>query len=109
VALAFNQYYVAAAAKAQADKASAIVSSQIPPNTQNSTFYGCVQGAYPSSFGSGRVAAVFPSGYQMESGQQLLYGNCTLLDACAVGDLLYFQGYLRDGGIHLLKASKLQG
>jgi predicted nucleic acid-binding Zn-ribbon protein len=62
-ALALNQLYVAVAAKEQADKAMAFVSSQLtdsnsPQNgtifdQKSSSFLGCSQGAFPSSFGSG--------------------------------------------------------
>jgi hypothetical protein len=62
LAFALNQLYVASAAKQQADKAIAIVSSQTT-NTQNATFYGCSQGAYPSSFGAGIVQSAITEGF----------------------------------------------
>lgn len=108
LAFALNQLYVATAAKQQADKAIAIVEAQIT-NTQNTTFYGCSQGAYPSSFGAGIIQSAITEGYILESNQRLLLGNCTIgsTSIYTAGDMVTFQGYLRNGAIHLIKLSKL--
>lgn len=108
LALALNQLYVASAAKEQADKAMAIVSAQLAPS-QETTFSGCVQGAFPSFFGSSQIVSTIPQGFLLQSGQRLLYGSCSkgVGGAFSEGEMVSFEGYLREGAIHAVKLSKL--
>jgi hypothetical protein len=103
--LALNKLFVAQAAKEQADKAINILYTQNSISDQ--PFAGCNQGSFPGMFGTGRVKIVNQNGFTLESGQILLSGPCTASAlACSVGDMLYFEGYLRSGCIHLLRFSK---
>ncbi len=108
---AMNKLLVAQAVKAQADKALAIVSSQLnklQSSTTNSTFVfeGCQKGAYPSFSGSLVVSELVPNGFKLASGHTLLYGNCTKIVQVKKGDLINFDGYLKGGVIQALSFSK---
>ena len=76
-----NQLLVAQAAKAEADKAMALITVQLSSKSiNNSTTYifgGCEKGAYPSFSGSLSVTELIPNGMVMASGHTLLYGKCT--------------------------------
>ena len=58
--------------------------------------------------GSAIVAKVFQNELYLNSGQRILWGDCTKRVECREGDLVYFSGYLKNGGIHTDTIEKLQ-
>ncbi len=77
---AMNELIVAQAAKAQADKNMAILSTHsAAPLEPFSTyiFGGCDRGIYPSFSGSMAVKEVVINGAVLASGHRLVYGNCS--------------------------------
>ena len=109
---AMNNLFVAQARKEQADKATAIVqaqSSSLPANDSTSTyiFSGCDQQAYPSIAGSALINDSNKVGYQLSSGNTLVFGDCTQKDASVKkGDIISYNGYLKDGYVQCISYQK---
>ena len=54
------------------------------------------------------MSELIPIGFQLASGNTLLYGNCTNKNALVnKGDLIKFVGYLKEGVTQELSVSKL--
>lgn len=78
--LAMNQLLVAQAAKAQADKNIAILSTQSAAPLEPASTYifgGCDRGIYPSFSGTMAVKEIISNGAVLASGHRLVYGNCS--------------------------------
>lgn len=108
---ALNRLYVAQAVKEQADKATAIVraqSSVLPDSNSTSSliFNGCLQLAYPTAMGTARIESSNAIGYRLATGSTLLFGSCTTKEPCLAGDLVSYNGYLKDGYIHATSITK---
>ena len=108
---AMNRLIVAQAAKEQSDKAMAILSAQeaslsILEGESTYIFSTCEAGPYPSMVGSARVVAASAHGYRLDSGYTLIFGACSRQVACEVGDVVTYDGYLKDGFIHGIEISK---
>lgn len=109
---AMNNLFVAQARKEQADKATAIVraqSSRLPAENSTSTyiFSGCNQQAYPTIAGSALISEANRVGYQLSSGNTLVFGDCTQRDVSVKkGDIISYNGYLKDGYVHCISYSK---
>jgi hypothetical protein len=109
---ALNNLYVAQARKEQADKATQIVraqSSVLPADDSTSTyiFAGCEQQAYPTIAGSASVNIANKIGYQLSSGNTLVFGSCTQRDVSVkTGDIISYNGYLKDGYVHAISYKK---
>ena len=109
---AMNNLFVAQARKEQADKATAIVraqSSRLPAEDSTSTyiFSGCNQLAYPTISGSALISEANKVGYQLSSGNTLVFGDCTQRDVSVRrGDIISYSGYLKDGYVHCISYSK---
>ncbi len=101
-----NNLFVAQASKEQADKATQIVraqSSVLPTDDSTSTyiFAGCEQQAYPTIAGSAIVNDKSKYGYQLSSGNVLVFGSCTKrVGDCEKGDVISYKGYIKDGYVH---------
>lgn len=104
--------FVAQSGKEQADKATAIVRTQssiLPAADSQSTyiFGGCVQNAYPTIAGSARIDRSNKLGYSLSSGNTLLFGDCTTRDlTCRDGDIINYEGYIKDGYVHAVYYKK---
>jgi hypothetical protein len=99
-----NQLLVAQAAKAQSDKNMAIMSSYAVNSMEKGSstyiFAGCDKRNYPSFSGTLIVSEILTQGARLTSGHTLVYGNCTKGVQISKGDLIKFDGYLKDGMIH---------
>lgn len=125
--LALNKLYVAQARKETADRASAIalaegslsdhnVNNGVNTIGQNRTttatgttvsFGGCDAKAYPVISGTSKVVSLLPNGYQLSSGQQILYGSCSTAGKCAVGDFVKYNGYIVNGVVNALRIERV--
>ena len=111
---ALNNLYVAQARKEQADKATSIVrvqSSALPAENSTSTyiFAGCTQQAYPTISGSATVEQANGLGYRLSTGSTLLFGDCTEREvACGKGDVITYEGYIKNGYVHATSYKKLR-
>ena len=106
---AMNNLLVAQSAKEQADRNIAIMTAQsVERDTGNRTyiFSGCEALNYPSYSGSSQVESVEEGKALLTSGRTLLFGQCTQKGDIKVGDLVYFDGYWKDGCIHGLKLER---
>jgi hypothetical protein len=74
--------------------------------TSTYIFGGCSRGSYPNFSGTLPVSEVFDFGARLASGHILVYGNCSKTVELAEGDVVRFDGYLKDGIIHGLSLSK---
>ena len=104
-----NNLYVAQARKEQADKSTNIVRMQtatLPEEESTHIFAGCVQNAYPTISGSAIVSRANGSGYALNSGSVLVFGDCTHKELVVVGDLIQYEGYIKDGYIHAVSYKK---
>lgn len=105
-----NQLLVAQAAKAQSDKNLAIMSSYAAGSLNNGTstyiFGGCDKSNYPSFSGTLAVSELLVNGARLVSGHSLVFGNCSKTVQIEKGDVIKFEGYLKDGIIHGLSVSK---
>lgn len=103
-----NRLYVAQAAKAEADKATAILSFQAVQNINLNTvninvFNGCEQGAYPTISGSAYISEINAYSVKLTTGNILVFGACSNLGPNIYnGMLATFIGYMKEGYIHLL-------
>lgn len=103
-----NSLYIAQATKAEADKATALVSFQTRQNQNlssiiNNTFYGCEQGAYPTISGSAYISEKNSFSFKLSTGNILVFGSCSLIEKnVQLGTLVTFVGYLKEGYVHLL-------
>ena len=106
---ALNNLYVAQARKEQADKSTNIVRMQtatLPEEESTHIFAGCVQNAYPTISGSALVSETNGSGYALNSGNVLVFGDCTQKELVVVGDLIEYEGYIKDGYVHAVSYKK---
>ena len=106
---ALNNLYVAQARKEQADKSTNIVRMQtatLPEEESTHIFAGCVQNAYPTISGSAIVSRANGSGYALNSGNVLVFGDCTHKELVVVGDLIDYEGYIKDGYVHAVSYKK---
>ena len=106
---ALNNLYVAQALKEQADKSTNIVRMQtatLPEEESTHIFAGCVQNAFPTISGSALVSRANGSGYALNSGNVLVFGDCTQRELVVVGDLIDYEGYIKDGYIHAVSYKK---
>ena len=107
-----NNLFVAQARKEQADKATEIVrlqSSALPTDNSTSTyiFAGCNQLAYPTISGSAMINDANSYGYQLSSGQVLVFGSCTNGDSSVKnGDVINYSGYIKDGYVQCTSYAK---
>ena len=106
-----NNLLVAQAKKEQADKATALIKTQIvvlpePASTSTFIFGGCNQLAYPTISGTAAISRANTLGYTLTSGHTLLFGDCTHRDPCADGDVIVYSGYLKDGYVHARSVRK---
>lgn len=103
--MAMNKLYVAQSAKAEADKAIAIVLTQsvILPTNSASQFAGCDQKAYPMICGSAQITRSSNYGLILSTGDTLLFGSCTsIVNILAVGNFITYNGYLRNGYVQAI-------
>ena len=106
---AMNNLLVAQAAKEQSDKNIAIATAQsVQRDNGNKTyiFSGCEAFNYPSYSGSSQVESMEEGRVLLTSGRYILLGECTQKEEISVGDLIYFEGYWKDGCIHGQKVEK---
>lgn len=109
-----NQLFVAQAAKEQSDKAMLLASAQIsilPSGTTTYIFSGCDIGNYPVISGTASITGSSARGFELSSGYNILYGNCTeagevSLKEVKKGDTVGFHGYLKDGFIQGIRIAK---
>jgi len=105
-----NKLLVAQAAKEASDKAVAIASAQLKEGQLDGfstyVFGGCEQAGYPSYAGSARVDKVQSDKAWLDNGHYILFGDCTQKGSISEGDLVTFEGYLKNGCIHGLKLTK---
>lgn len=91
-----NSLFVAQAAKAEADKATAIVSMQTTQDKNVSSlasdmFSGCDQGVYPSISGTASIQQRNTYSFKLSSGNILVYGNCSNVNTnLVIGELVTF-------------------
>lgn len=45
-------------------------------------------------------------GYALNSGNVLVFGDCTVKDVVVVGDVIEYEGYIKDGYVHAVKYKK---
>ncbi len=110
---ALNTLYVAQAAKAASDKATAIAFAQgaasidILKGESTYVFQGCNQQVYPSISGTVAVSTLIASGAKLNSGHILTWGDCTD-KAVTVGanDVVTFVGTIRNGVISATSITK---
>lgn len=106
---ALNNLLVAQAAKAEADKATAVVlaqSSTLPSGNSTYLFAGCVQQAYPTICGTAQVTKANSFGYSLSTGENLLFGSCTTKsEAFKVGDYINYNGYIQGGFVQATSIS----
>jgi len=104
---AMNHLFVAQAAKAEADKATAIVSMQTihiknVSAVASDVFRGCEQGVYPMISGTAAIVQSNSYSLKLSSGNIIVFGNCSVIDKNLVmGELVTFSGYLREGYVHV--------
>jgi hypothetical protein len=110
---ALNNLYVAQAAKTAADKAVSLAfaegaaSLDLLKGSSTYIFKGCVEQAYPEISGTVAVSTLISSGARLNSGHILTWGDCTAkTQTVAVGDLVYFEGYIVDGVISARTVAK---
>lgn len=70
--------------------------------TSTYIFGGCNKGLYPSFSGTMPVKDILKSRVLLASGHTLIYGNCSRTIQLIKGDIVNFDGYLKDGIIHAL-------
>lgn len=90
--LAKDRLLVAQAAKAAADKVTAIVAmeSAALPKDPNA-FNGCDQGAYPTMMGTVPIKQKDLWGFKLQSNQVILFGDCTIKpEGLEVGDVISY-------------------
>lgn len=112
---ALNNLYVAQSAKTAADKAVSLAfaegaaSLDLLKGESTYIFQGCVRQVYPEISGTVAVSTLITSGAKLNSGHILTWGDCTQKTApVAVGDLVYFEGYIVDGVISATTVAKAQ-
>jgi hypothetical protein len=100
-----NNLFVAQAAKAAADKSLAIIIAQgnvlLAPGNSTYIFKGCNNYAYPSMFGTARIEEILSNGFRTSGGHTLVWGECTKKSIANMGDLVYYEGSLREDAISL--------
>ena len=57
--------------------------------------------------GSATVTQKFKNGVTLNSGHKLLWGKCTKSVPTEVGDLIFYDGYLKDGCINAILIAKI--
>ncbi len=67
------------------------------------SFGGCDARAYPVISGSSQVVSVSSGGYSLASGHEIIYGSCSSVGKCAVGDFVSYNGYLVNGVVNALR------
>lgn len=104
-----NSLLVAQAAKAEADKATALVSTQsstLPTGNSTYIFAGCVQQANPTVCGTAQVTKANSFGYSLSTGENLLFGSCTAKSGeFKVGDYIEYNGYIHGGYVQATSIS----
>ena len=110
---ALNTLYVAQAAKAASDKATAIAYAQgaasidILKGESTYVFSGCNQQVYPSISGTVAVSTLVASGAKLNSGHILTWGDCTEKTVTiAPSDVITFVGSIRNGVISAASITK---
>ena len=103
---ALNNLYVAQAAKAASDKATAIAYAQgaasidILKGESTYIFSGCNQQVYPTISGTVAVSTLIVSGAKLNSGHILTWGDCTdKTVTIAPSDVINFVGTIKNGVI----------
>lgn len=125
---AVNKLYVAQSRKETADRASAIAlaeGSLSDHNVNNGvnvvggsvnlsgnvvstvSFGGCDARTYPVISGSSQVVSVSNSGYTLASGHNVVYGSCSSVANCAVGDFVKYNGYIVNGVVNALRIERV--
>lgn len=123
--MAVNKLYLAQSRKETADRASAIAlaeGSLSDHNVNNGintiggssssvsstvSFGGCDAKAYPVISGSSRVVSVSNTGYTLASGHSVVYGSCSSVTNCAVGDFVRYNGYIVNGVVNALRIERV--
>lgn len=106
---ALNNLYVAQARKEQADKSTNIVRMQtatLPEEESTHIFAGCIQQAYPTISGTAVISKANGQGYSLNSGNVLVFGDCTQKEVVVVGDLIEYEGYIKEGYVHAVSYKK---
>lgn len=127
---ALNKLYVAQARKETADRASAIAlaeGSLSDHNVQNgvntiggsininsgstvvstASFGGCDAKAYPVISGTSKVVSVNSNGFNLASGHSVIYGSCSSVGKCSVGDFVNYNGYIVNGVVNALRIDRV--
>ena len=121
-----NKLYVAQARKETADRASAIalaegsssdhnvnngVSSVVGSinlaNGGNVAFGGCDNKNYPVISGNSKVVSASSSGYTLASGHSVIFGSCSSVAKCSVGDYASYNGYIVNGVVNALRIERV--
>ena len=94
-----NKLFVAQAAKEQADRL-AEAARMFGVSSSSLKFEGCQLLTYPFISGSAYVDRVLENGLILSSKQTVVWGECTKRVTCGVGQLVSFEGYLKEGYVH---------
>jgi hypothetical protein len=70
-------------------------------------FEGCGVNIYPSIAGISKVLSVNSNGYTLASGHKVLWGSCSTVAPCAVGDYLGYNGYVVNGIVNALRIQRV--
>lgn len=70
-------------------------------------FGGCDSRNYPVVTGTAKISSVSSSGYTLASGHSVVYGSCSSVTNCAVGDIVNYNGYLVNGVVNALRIERV--